>query len=144
MDQQIFGEAPVADRPVKQSIMRGMMSRCPHCNKGKLFRAFLKVADRCDQCGEDFHHHRADDLPAYLVVTIVGHVAVAMYMGFESIVDWSVWTHLAYLGPVTLIMTLLALPPVKGGVVGLQWACRMHGFSGQDDALDTHPEMQNP
>jgi hypothetical protein len=30
--------------------------------------------------------------------------------------------------PFTLIASLLLLPPVKGAVVGLQWAFRMHGF----------------
>ena len=30
--------------------------------------------------------------------------------------------------PVTLIASLALLQPVKGAVVGLQWAFRMHGF----------------
>jgi uncharacterized protein (DUF983 family) len=30
--------------------------------------------------------------------------------------------------PMTLIFSLLLLQPVKGAVVGLQWAFRMHGF----------------
>jgi uncharacterized protein (DUF983 family) len=33
--------------------------------------------------------------------------------------------------PLTLVASLLLLQPVKGGVVALQWALRMHGF---DDA----------
>jgi len=30
--------------------------------------------------------------------------------------------------PLTLILTLLLLPRVKGALIGLQWANRMHGF----------------
>jgi uncharacterized protein (DUF983 family) len=30
--------------------------------------------------------------------------------------------------PITLVSALLLLQPVKGAVVGLQWAFRMHGF----------------
>jgi uncharacterized protein (DUF983 family) len=30
--------------------------------------------------------------------------------------------------PFTLISSLLLLQPVKGAVVGFQWALRMHGF----------------
>ena len=30
--------------------------------------------------------------------------------------------------PISLIMSLWLLQPVKGAVVGLQWALRMHGF----------------
>ncbi len=47
--------------------------RCPACGEGRLFRAFVKVADRCNACGEDLHHHRADDFPAYLTIFMVGH-----------------------------------------------------------------------
>jgi len=46
---------------------------CPRCGEGKLFRAFLKVDNNCSVCGLDFTPHRADDLPAYLVIVIVGH-----------------------------------------------------------------------
>jgi len=38
--------------------------------------AFLKVADQCPHCGEELHHHRANDFPAYLVIVIVGHILV--------------------------------------------------------------------
>jgi uncharacterized protein (DUF983 family) len=30
--------------------------------------------------------------------------------------------------PLTALMSLALLQPVKGAVVGLQWALRMHGF----------------
>jgi uncharacterized protein (DUF983 family) len=39
-----------------------------------------------------------------------------------------VWVQLATYLPLTLILSLLLLQPVKGVVVGLQWALRMHGF----------------
>jgi len=63
---------------LKTDLLRGLRGKCPNCGKGRLFRAFLKVADRCDRCGEELYHHRADDLPAYLVVVLVGHLVVAM------------------------------------------------------------------
>ena len=39
--------------PLKTALWRGLTGRCPHCGKGRMFRAFLKVADRCDVCGEE-------------------------------------------------------------------------------------------
>ncbi len=138
--QQVFG-GPAEARSVWQAMGRGFLGRCPHCGKGKIFGKFLKVADSCDVCGEEFHHHRADDLPAYLVIFIVGHIVVGGFMGMERVIELSTWEHLAIWVPVTLIMTLGLLQPVKGAVVGLQWALRMHGFSGKPDALETHPEL---
>jgi len=60
-------------RNVWTALRRGLRCRCPRCGEGKLFRAFLKVDDHCSVCGQDFTPHRADDLPAYLVIVIVGH-----------------------------------------------------------------------
>jgi uncharacterized protein (DUF983 family) len=39
-----------------------------------------------------------------------------------------VWLQLALYLPMTFLMSLMLLQPVKGSVVGLQWALRMHGF----------------
>ena len=57
-----------------------MQLRCPHCGKGHLFRAYLKVADNCDVCGEELFHHRADDLPPYISILIVGHLIVGLML----------------------------------------------------------------
>ena len=66
----------VEKRDVWTAMKRGFRGRCPRCGEGKLFRAFLKVDDHCSECGLDFTPHRADDLPAYLVIVIVGHIVV--------------------------------------------------------------------
>jgi len=141
MEQQVYGGGSESSRSLVQAMARGFMGHCPHCNKGRLFGRFLKVAENCDVCGEEYHHHRADDLPAYLVIVIVGHIVIGAFMGAESWFELSMWQHLAIWVPLTLIMTIAMLQPTKGAVVGLQWSLRMHGFSGQPDALDTHPEL---
>ncbi|MEQ1942729.1 DUF983 domain-containing protein [Mesorhizobium sp. VNQ89] len=144
MEQQVFGgvhHTGRTARPLWNAIFNGLRCRCPKCGEGKLFNGFLKVAPACDRCGEEFHHHRADDLPAYLVVVIVGHVIVGAFMGFEATSTLSTWQHLAIWVPLTIAMALGMLRPVKGGVVGLQWALYMHGFGGERDALETHPEI---
>jgi uncharacterized protein (DUF983 family) len=73
-----MAETARASRDVMQAMRRGFCGRCPNCGKGRLFRAFLKVVDRCDHCGEELSHHRADDAPAYFVILIVGHIVVAL------------------------------------------------------------------
>jgi len=37
--------------------------------------------------------------------------------------------------------SLALLRPVKGAVVGLQWALHMHGFGDEADRVETHPEL---
>src|ERR1700710_2370266 len=115
-------------RNVWQAMKRGFRGRCPRCGEGKLFRAFLKVDDHCSVCSQDFSAHRADDLPAYLVIVIVGHLLVPVILWIETDYAPAVWLHPAFSLPFTLFASLALLQPVKGAVVGLQWAFRMHGF----------------
>jgi uncharacterized protein (DUF983 family) len=118
----------VEKRDVWAALKRGFRGRCPRCGEGKLFRAFLKVDNSCSACGLDFTPHRADDLPAYLVIVIVGHLMVPTVLMIETDFSPPVWLQLCIYLPLTLILSLLLLQPVKGAVVGLQWALRMHGF----------------
>ncbi|CAN5269129.1 DUF983 domain-containing protein [soil metagenome] len=118
----------LAKRNVWQAMARGFRGRCPQCGEGKIFRAFLKVADNCPVCKQDFSGHRADDLPAYLVIVIVGHIVVPIALWIETDYAPPVALQLATYLPLTLVLSLLLLQPIKGAVVGLQWAFRMHGF----------------
>jgi uncharacterized protein (DUF983 family) len=119
-------------RNVWTAMKRGFRGRCPRCGEGRLFRAFLKVNNNCSVCGLDFTPHRADDLPAYLVIVIVGHLLVPVILWIETDYSPPVWLQLSIYLPFTLIASLLLLQPVKGAVVGMQWALRMHGFDEQN------------
>ncbi|MBS0530672.1 MAG: DUF983 domain-containing protein [Proteobacteria bacterium] len=118
------------------AIKRGFSGRCPKCGEGKLFRAFLKVDNSCSACGLDFSPHRADDLPAYLVIVIVGHIVVPLALMIETNYSPPVAFQLAIYLPITLLLSLLLLQPIKGAVVGFQWAFRMHGFD--ENFTDDH------
>jgi uncharacterized protein (DUF983 family) len=115
--------------PLPSTLLRGLRGKCPSCGQGRLFRAFLKVADRCPACAEELHHHRADDFPAYLVILIVGHVLVPLVLLVEQAYAPSLAVHLSLWLPATLIMTLGLLQPTKGTIVALQWHTGMHGFA---------------
>ncbi|WP_128294004.1 DUF983 domain-containing protein [Afifella aestuarii] len=124
-------------RPVIGSILRGLAGRCPQCGKGSLFRGFLTVPDACSVCGEELYHHRADDAPPYFIILIVGHVIVAMALAVELMFQPPIWVHMALWVPLATLLSLALLRPVKGGVIGLQWALRMHGFDPENaDAAD--------
>ncbi len=143
VDQQVFGGEHHTGRPARpvwSAMWNGFLGKCPHCGKGRLFSSFVKTVDRCAQCGEDMHHHRADDLPAYLVIAIVGHIVIGGFMAVEATSTLSTWQHLAIWVPITIAGSLALLRPIKGAVVGLQWANYMHGFGGEDDYIETHPE----
>jgi len=115
-------------RSMFRSLQRGASARCPSCGEGQLFDGFLTVRDTCPSCGEALHHQRADDAPPYIVTFVVGHVVVALMLYYEIFVHPPMWQHAAIFLPMTVIMSLALLRPVKGGLVGFQWAKGMHGF----------------
>ncbi len=121
-------EAIIGKRPLARSILRGAGGKCPSCGEGKIFGQYLKVAEQCDVCGEELHHHRADDAPPYFTIFIVGHIMIPLALIVERIWRPEMYLHMIMWLPMAVALTLLLLPVVKGAVVGLQWALRMHGF----------------
>jgi uncharacterized protein (DUF983 family) len=118
-----------AKRSWKPAMGRGFIKRCPNCGEGHMFSKFMKVADCCDHCGEELHHQRADDAPPYFTMFIVGHLIIPLLLITERKWAPDLWVHAAIWIPMTIILTLLLMPAVKGAVVGLQWALKMHGFA---------------
>jgi uncharacterized protein (DUF983 family) len=139
-----FEQNHEAERPVGRSIQRGMLNTCPACGSGRLFGRFLRTVENCAACGERLDHHRADDFPPYIVVTIMGHLVLGGFMATEMLLPMSNWAHLAIWVPITIVGSLLLMQPVKGGVVGLQWALRMHGFGGHEDRPEDDIPTQGP
>ena len=125
------------DRPTGRAMLRGALGRCPACGEGRLFRSFLKVADQCPACAEALHHQRADDGPAYLTILLVSHLGAPLLLA--SFVAWrpSAMTMIWTFGLGAVVLSLLLLPRIKGAMVGLQWARRMHGFDTPQPARDT-------
>lgn len=121
-------EASLDDRPTGQAMRRGARGLCPACGKGRMFSGFLKVADQCPTCHEDLHHQQADDGPAYLTIMIVSHLGAPLLLA--SFVAWrpSPMTMIVSFGLGAIVLSLAMLPLIKGAMVGLQWARRMHGF----------------
>lgn len=122
------------ERDVMQAMLRGWRQKCPSCGIGALYGKYLKVNDKCSHCGTELHHHRADDAPPYFVMVVTGHVVIAGVMILERLYAPPLWVHVALWGPVLVLMSLWLLPRIKGALIGLQWALRMHGFGGDKNA----------
>lgn len=115
-------------RDVWRAVGRGLRCRCPNCGEPTLFTKYLKVADHCAACGEALHHHRADDMPPWLTLIVVCHVLGALILSSEQTWEVPIWVHWAIWPALGVVSSLALLPRMKGAVVGMQWAQRMHGF----------------
>lgn len=116
------------DRPVKPALLRGWKRRCPSCGSGPMLRDYLTVRDTCPVCGEELHHHRADDGPAWATILISGHIIAPLMLFVFEVFHPEDWVMALGFSIVFLFLALFLLPRIKGMFVALQWAKRMHGF----------------
>lgn len=131
-----YAEGEPAKRRRRQALRRGFLGRCPNCGEGHVFRAYLKVRDRCELCGEELHYHRADDAPPYLTILVVAHILGAtMVLVLGTWDDIPLWISLTLWPGLVLLLSLTLLPRIKGALVAWQWALRMHGFGGEEDGV---------
>lgn len=106
-------------------IMKSGVKRvCPRCGKGRMFRSWLKVVDRCEVCGLDYRFAAPDDGPAFFSLCIFALFPIAFLVWLEAAFDPPAWVHLVSSLPLLLLCTLLPLRPVKGWLVASQFVNR--------------------
>lgn len=101
-------------------IVRGLAGRCPRCGKGRLFQGFLGLRPACDHCGLSFDFADAGDGPAIFVIMIGGAIVVFAALITEVAYQPPYWVHALLWLPLTLIVTLAPLRPIKGLLIALQ------------------------
>jgi uncharacterized protein (DUF983 family) len=111
--------------PLLRSIGRGLAHRCPACGKGRLFGRYLKVEPSCRACRHETARYPADDGPAYLTILLVGHLVVAPLLFFPIVWESSPLYSLPIILGSLAVITLLALPRIKGGWIGLMYALQV-------------------
>ncbi len=95
-------------------------------------QGYLKVQESCPSCGEELHHQRADDGPAYLTILLVGKLVMAVYLSVFLAFQPAPWVMITLCWSLALGLSLWLLPRFKGAFVALQWAQRMHGFGERE------------
>ena len=100
----------------------GLSGRCPRCGEGRLFKGFLTVTPACDHCGLDLAFADAGDGPAVFVTLFAGFIVLGMALWVELSYEPPMWVHLLIFAPMTLIVCLGILRPLKGLLVAMQYA----------------------
>ncbi|MGE0417500.1 MAG: DUF983 domain-containing protein [Acetobacteraceae bacterium] len=101
------------------AIGRGLLGRCPACGKSHMFNGYLRVVPECRNCGAPLGLARADDAPPYFTIFAVGHIVIPIMMYVDRVSEPSVATMTAIFVPMTLVLALMLLRPIKGGTVGV-------------------------
>ncbi|WP_448189092.1 DUF983 domain-containing protein [Azospirillum sp. sgz301742] len=108
----------------------GVRCVCPRCGKGRLFKGFLTVADRCDACDLDLAKQDTGDGPAVFLIFLLGFLVVPVALFVSMKVEWPLWLHALIWGTLILGLALGMLRPAKAYMIALQYRYRRHDYEG--------------
>lgn len=106
----------------------GGIFTCPRCGKGKLFKGFISISDRCVVCGLSLGQHEQGDGPAYVAILFVGTLTGVLATIVEVKYEPSFWFHLAVWPLFILTSSLLCLRWAKAALVAAQYRVRKEDF----------------
>jgi len=131
MPQLLPGDAHAASHEAAPGLWRGLWrgfrGHCPQCGGSPIYRTYLKINQSCLSCGLELGEFRADDAPPYFTLLLVGHIIVPAMLLLEQFKHPPEWLHAAVWLPLTLVLTLVLLPRIKGAVIGVLWANKIRG-----------------
>lgn len=99
----------------------GLLGRCPRCGKGRLFKGFLSLYDRCAHCGLDYSFANSGDGPAVFIILIAGFIVTGLALFVEVSYQPPLWVHAALWLPLGLALPLLLMRPFKATLLALQY-----------------------
>ena len=84
-------------------LTRGLLLRCPHCGKGKLFRRFFTMYEKCSVCDWRFEREEGYWTGAIAINLIFTELLIALVA-----VPFAIWLALNH-QPITLLI-IIGLP----------------------------------
>ncbi len=107
--------------PPISPVSTGLAGRCPRCGEGRMFSGFLTLAPKCEVCGLDYSFADAGDGPAVLVTLLAGFVVLGIALAVEIAYEPPLWVYVVVFLPLTLIVCLGMLRPLKGILIATQY-----------------------
>lgn len=108
------------EHPKTVDFLAAALGRCPICKQGKLFCGFLKVCDTCSHCGSSFVKAGTGDGPVVFVILIAGFAACFGMMYMELAFSPPLWLQLAVWLPLSGLLSLVLMRPLKGLMIASQ------------------------
>jgi uncharacterized protein (DUF983 family) len=107
--------------PKISPVSAGLGGRCPRCGEGRMFSGFLALAPHCEVCGLDYAFADAGDGPAVLVTLLAGFVVLGLALAVEVAFEPPFWVYIVVFAPLTLVVCLGMLRPLKGLLIASQY-----------------------
>ena len=101
------------------ALRRGLAMRCPACGEASAFQGYLKVRPVCPHCAAPLGRVPCDDAPPYITLILALHIIVLTMVLSDVGGSMTDITSLMIFVPLTIILELLLLRPVKGGTLAV-------------------------
>lgn len=122
-------------------LKSGWLGRCPRCGEGRLFKSWLKLAERCEICGLDYGFAAADDGPAFFALIVLVFPLIFFVVWLQVAFSPPFWVHLLTSFPLLILGCLLPLRPLKGWLVASQYMHKAHE-AGTKALRDRLPDQE--
>ncbi len=86
-----------------------------------MFSGYLKLADTCGACGQDFSSADVGDGAAVFVMFVVGGIVIPLVLAVELAATPPMWVHAVLWLPLATALTLGLLRPFKATLFALQF-----------------------
>src|SRR4051812_15139144 len=93
-------------------LFAALQGRCPRCGKGPLFSGYLRVADRCSNCGLSFAGHDTGDGPAFFIMMPLCLLTAGLALLVEANLTPPLWVHMIIWPVFIALFAGLTLRPV--------------------------------
>ncbi|MCL2385683.1 MAG: DUF983 domain-containing protein [Alphaproteobacteria bacterium] len=109
------------DYTPQSPFLCGLKGTCPRCGQGRIFTGFLMLKPACSYCGLNFHFADSGDGPAVFVSLIGGFLVLGAALWTELRYEPPFYVHLLIFLPLTLLVCLGLLRPLKATLIALQY-----------------------
>lgn len=99
----------------------GLKGLCPRCGKGRMFRKWLKLQDKCPNCELDYGFAAPDDGPAFFSLCFAAFPLTFFTVWLQVQFEPPFWVHLITSFPLLAIGCVLPLQYIKGWLVASQY-----------------------
>ncbi|WP_306096521.1 DUF983 domain-containing protein [Qipengyuania flava] len=111
-----------SEQPPNGSILIcGWKGLCPRCGKGKMFKTWLAIVERCEVCDLDYRFASPDDGPAFFSLCFAAFPLLFLVVWIQVVLDPPLLVLLAIAIPLMTAGCLLPLRPIKGWLVASQF-----------------------
>ena len=82
----------------------------------------------CEACGLDLSAQDSGDGPVAFIVLLVGFAVLIAALIVEVRYAWPIWLHFLVWLPLSVLLCVALMRPLKGALIALQYKHRRHEF----------------